>query len=169
MIKTEKFMGALKKYKYAAVILLVGLVFLCWPAEEKETAQKSPAAAEASFEEIEERMEKILSAMAGVGEVELMLTVDAGSELLLAGEENLTYSGSTAAPENYERQESVVVLSGSDGEEVVVTKSIYPVYRGALVVCDGGDEARVKLAVTEAVSALTGLSSEKISVIKKQS
>ena len=55
-----------------------------------------------------------------------------------------------------------------DGEEVVVTKSIYPVYRGALVVCDGGDEARVKLAVTEAVTALTGLSADRVTVAKWQ-
>jgi len=148
--------------------LLIGLVFLSWPAQEKKMMQKSPAA-EDSFDQTEERMEKILSGMEGVGEVDLMLTVDAGSERILAGEETLSYSGSTVAPENYERQENVVVISGSNGEEVVVTKSIYPVYRGALVVCDGGNEARVKLAVTEAVSALTGLSSEKISVIKKQS
>ena len=37
---------------------------------------------------------------------------------------------------------------------------------GAVVVCEGAEEARVKLCVTNAVSAYTGLSSDKISVIK---
>ena len=41
-------------------------------------------------------------------------------------------------------------------------------YRGALVVCQGGDRADVKLAVTEAVSALTGLSSDRVTVAKCQ-
>ena len=42
---------------------------------------------------------------------------------------------------------------------------IYPKFSGAIVVCDGADKASVKLMVLSAVSAATGLSSEKISVL----
>ena len=45
----------------------------------------------------------------------------------------------------------------------------YPQFRGALVVCQGGGDPAVRLAVIEAVSALTGLGSDKISVVKLQS
>ena len=41
-----------------------------------------------------------------------------------------------------------------------------PVYQGALVVCSGGDDPQVKLALYEAVSALTGLRTDKISICK---
>jgi stage III sporulation protein AG len=51
---------------------------------------------------------------------------------------------------------------------VVVTQRRYPTYRGALVVCRGGDRPEVKLAVTEAVAALTGLSADRITVAKWQ-
>ena len=61
-----------------------------------------------------------------------------------------------------------VLLDGGDREETVVTRTAYPTYRGALVVCQGGDRADVKLAVTEAVSALTGLSSDRVTVAKCQ-
>lgn len=37
---------------------------------------------------------------------------------------------------------------------------------GAVIACQGADEARVKLCVINAVSAYTGLGSDKISVIK---
>ena len=37
---------------------------------------------------------------------------------------------------------------------------------GAVVVCDGGDDAAVRLAVTQAVSAYTGLGSDRITVMK---
>jgi len=37
---------------------------------------------------------------------------------------------------------------------------------GALVVCDGAERASVRLAVTQAVSSLTGLGSNKIAVVK---
>lgn len=169
MMKVEKYAGILKKYKYAAIVLLIGLLFLCWPTGEKKSQDTSVSAAgaEETLRKTQAEMEKILSGIEGVGKLELMLTVEAGSELILAREQSLAYSGSSAAPESYERSETCVVLSrGSGGEEVVVTKNIYPVYRGALIVCEGGNDPRVKLAVTEAISALTGLGSEKISVVK---
>lgn len=37
---------------------------------------------------------------------------------------------------------------------------------GALVVCEGGGSAAVRLELTRALSALTGLSSEKIAIVK---
>ena len=43
---------------------------------------------------------------------------------------------------------------------------IYPEYRGALVVAQGADNAAIKLAITQAVAGLTGLSSDKITVVK---
>ncbi len=170
MIKTEKYVEALKKYKYAVGVLLLGLIFLCWPAGDKEVPQsKETPTVEEDLQETEVRMKKILSGIDGVGEVELMLTVDVGSEQFFAADRALSYSGNTASPESYTREESYVVLSRDGEEEMVVAKSIYPLYRGAVIVCDGGNDPKVKLAVTEAVSALTGLGAEKISVIKRKS
>ena len=59
-------------------------------------------------------------------------------------------------------------MDGGSGNAVVVTRTVYPTYRGALIVCQGGDRAEVKLAVTEAVAALTGLSADRITVAKWQ-
>ena len=43
---------------------------------------------------------------------------------------------------------------------------MYPVYQGAVVVCQGAGNSQVRLTVIDAVSVLTGLSSDKISVVK---
>ena len=64
------------------------------------------------------------------------------------------------------RQETVTLNRGSGYQEVVVTNQVYPVYQGAVVVCQGAENSAVRLAVTEAVSALTGLSSDRISIVK---
>ena len=64
------------------------------------------------------------------------------------------------------RRETVVISQGSGQEAVVITGASYPIFRGAVVVCEGGDRPSVQLAVTKAIAALTGLSSDKISVIK---
>ena len=117
--------------------------------------------------DIQVEMEDILGAMSGVGQVKVMLTVDSDGERQLAQDTELTYSGSAEAPEDYSRKSEIVL---TDGEEdgTVVTRTLYPTYRGALVVCQGGDRADVKLAVTEAVAALTGLPADRITVAKWQ-
>ena len=48
-------------------------------------------------------------------------------------------------------------------------QQLYPTYQGAVVVCEGAGSSTVRLAVVNAVSVLTGLSSDKISVVKWKS
>ena len=52
------------------------------------------------------------------------------------------------------------------GESPVMIKQLYPEFLGATVVCDGADQPQVCAAVIEAVTSLTGISSERITVIK---
>ena len=144
-------LALLSKYKYVMIVLLAGIVCL-------------------EILQLQQEMEDILSKMQGVGELRLMLTLDQGSSKALAQDASLNYSGAPAAPEDYSRSASTVVVSKSgSGESVVVLHETYPQFRGALVVCQGGGDPAVRLAVIEAVSALTGLGSDKISVVKWQS
>ena len=158
------------KYKYAALVALIGAGLLLWPsgqetsspsAEETETAEEAAAA-------LETELETMLSAMDGVGQARVLLTVDSDGERQLAQDTELTYSGDTAAPEDYSRRSEPVLVGGGSSGQVVVTRRMYPTYRGALVVCPGGDRAEVRLAVTEAVAALTGLTADRITVAKSQ-
>ncbi|MFR6185536.1 MAG: hypothetical protein ACLUJG_08280 [Lawsonibacter sp.] len=64
-----------------------------------------------------------------------------------------------------ERIVSTVTLGrGSGSQEVVPLQTVAPQFRGALVVCAGGDDPGVRLQVIRAVSALTGLGSDCITV-----
>ena len=47
-----------------------------------------------------------------------------------------------------------------------MTRETYPVYLGAVVVCQGAGSGGVRLAVTEAVAALTGLPADRITVVQ---
>ena len=62
------------------------------------------------------------------------------------------------------QEQTTVLCAGEDGEEVVLLTQYYPSFRGALVVCPGGDDPQVQLAITQAVSALTGLGSDRITI-----
>ena len=165
--ETKGVRGVWDKYKFAILVVVAGAVLLLWPGRKmvKNTASSAQAA---EARDLETEMEEILSKIAGVGQVQVMLTEDADGEKQLAQDTKLSYSGSTKAPEDYSRS-SEVVLTDSGGEDtVVVTRQQYPTYRGALVVCQGAGSSAVRLAVTEAVAALTGLSSDRVTVAKWQ-
>lgn len=167
--KTEGVRRIWDKYKFVALVALAGAVLLLWPSGSGDAAEHaSPQAAPAAQAELQAEMEDILGRIHGVGEVQVLLTVDSDGERQLAEDSELSYSGSTAAPEDYSRSSQTVLVDGGSGDAPVVTRTVYPTYRGALVVCQGGDRADVKLAVTEAVASLTGLTADRITVAKSQ-
>lgn len=157
------------RYKYAALVVLIGAGLLLWPSGDGSTKQNPLKQTEEQANgNLQAEMEDILGAMSGVGQVKVLLTVDSDGERQLAQDTELTYSGDTAAPEDYSRRSETVLVDGGSGDETVVIRTLYPTYRGALVVCQGGDRADVKLAVTEAVAALTGLPTDRVTVAKWQ-
>ena len=159
-----------EKYKFVALVALAGIVLLAWPSgEEAENGFSSQTVSAPQAQSgLQEEMEEILGKIQGVGEVQVLLTVESDGERQLAQDSELSYSGSTAAPEDYMRSSETVLVDSGSGDAPVVTRTVYPTYRGALVVCQGGDRADVRLAVTEAVTALTGLTADRVTVAKSQ-
>ena len=151
------------KVKTASTMVCIVLMLLPGGTAEAEPTAGSPDAEAFDRGAVQEEMENILRAIDGVGELRLMLTVDSGTKRELAQDTTAERSGS----EDMKRKsETVVVGTGSGTQEVVVTNRVYPRYVGALVVCEGGGSAGVRLAVTQAVSALTALPSDKITVLQ---
>lgn len=161
-----KLLEILARYKYVLAVVALGALLLMWPGGRDageggaSGADRSEAELPAAVGETEAAMEEILGRIQGVGRVEVMLTLQSGSELVLAEDTSLNYSGSAQAPDDYQRSSKSVIAD--DG--VVVRQEKYPQYRGALVVCDGGGSDAVRLKVVEAVAALTGLGADRISV-----
>ena len=63
---------------------------------------------------------------------------------------------------------TVTLGRGSGNQEVVPLQTLAPQFQGALVVCPGGEDPEVCLQIIQAVSALTGLGSDRISVCPSQ-
>ena len=155
--------GQWEKYKYVVLVALAGIGLLLWPEcgkTEPETLETPPPSAV----NLQREMEELLGNIAGVGTVRVMLTMESDGEKRLAQNTDLTYSRET---QSVEKQASEVILSGGERTPTVV-QTVYPTYRGALVVCQGGDRPDVRLAVTRAVTSLTGLPSDRVSVAKWQ-
>lgn len=158
-----------KKYRLALLVVLAGVLLMLLPSHSGSQAPSEKTASHQSesfsLEETEARMEEMLRTVEGTGELQLMLTVQSTSRLQLAEDTDR----SQKEGESRSEQSPLKLHRGSGTEEVVVTQQEYPIYQGAVVVCQGADDPQVCLAVTEAVCALTGLRSDKVSVMKWKS
>ena len=150
-----------KKYKYVGLVVLAGILLMLLPGK-KSDAQTQEGGGSFSLEDTERRMEELLGRMDGVGRVQVMLTLKTGPTLQLAQDMDLEQEEGSLR----QRSQPVTVNRGSGWQEALVTRQDYPVYQGAVVVCQGAGSSAVRLAVTEAVAALTGLSTEKITVVQ---
>lgn len=168
-MKLEGAKKAWDKYKYVALVALAGAVLLLWPeggGSSEGAAESASGAQSLQVRDLEGEMEDILSKISGVGQVQVLLTVDSDGGRLLA--EDVEESWQDSGDSSGSRSSQTVVVDDGQGETPVVKRTWYPTYRGALVVCQGGDQAAVRLAVTEAVMALTGLSADRVTVAKWQ-
>lgn len=165
MVSPKRIRELMKKYRYVLLVLLAGILLMLLPGKKTEKTVSKSETLSFSLADTEQRMADVLRQIEGVGRVKVMLTLKSGSTLQLA-EDN----SSTQRDAELRRDSEVVTLNrGSGQQEVVITQETYPVYQGAVIVCDGAASSTVRLAVTEAVAVLTGLPSDKISVVKWKS
>ena len=151
-----------EKYKFVLLVVLVGIILMLLPvsSQTKETEENKSQIPQESFDlaAMEQRMEEVLGKIDGVGKLRLMLTLQSGTRLTLAED--------TQRDQDRTQREIVTLNRGSGNQEIVITNRFYPVYQGAVVVCQGADSSAVRLAITETVQALTGLPSDRIRVAK---
>lgn len=150
-------MEAVKKYRYVLLVVLAGILLMALP-ESKEEQEKPEKTVEASQPCLQESLTDILSQIAGAGKVKVLLTEAAGELTIYQTDEN--YAGSDI------RRQTVLVSNASREEAGLVKQVNPPTYQGAIVLCQGADSASVRLSIVEAVSNATGLSTDKISVLK---
>lgn len=145
------------QHRLVLLVILAGLVLLLLPAGE-EPAQPEVTESRSQFDlaHLEDRLAQALSRIDGAGEVTVVLTLQDGPRQVLAQDRGRE-EGET---------ETVVLSRGSSTQETVTVQELYPSYQGALLVCPGGDDPAVRLKLTEATSALTGLGADKISISK---
>ena len=156
-----KAMNLIRQYKLAALILAIGLVLMLIPNGSSQDEYVSPPVVQTNVS-AEDQLESILSQIQGVGKVRVLLTVAQGERTVYVYNEDQSDTLDTGSL----RREAVVVTGTDRGQTGLVSQVIPPVYLGAVIVCQGGDQAGVQLAVVEAVCEATGLTADKITVLK---
>lgn len=159
---TQKAKQLWNKYKYVLLVIGIGIFLMSMPE-----AKPSAPTAVAQPEQIEsvskaEELEQILGQIAGVGKVKVLLTEAAGAETVYQSDADRTDSGDS----QQEQMKTVIITDSGRAQEGLVRTITPPVYLGAIIVCQGGDSPTVRLNIVEAVSNVTGIGSDRITVLK---
>lgn len=155
----RNFAELLKKYRYAVIILLIGIVLMLLPSVDSMPMQESePTVNTGSSQTVEEQLSDLLSKIQGAGRVEVMLSHASGAET--------QYHMDTHHESESDRSTTVIVTDGQRTESALVTRVDPPEYLGAIILCQGADSASIRLAIVDAVSKYTGLGADQIAVLK---
>ena len=123
---------------------------------------------------LEEKLENILSKIQGVGEVDVCINYSETSEVVAMYNENsktnLTEetdtSGGVRKIEETDTQKEIIYQEDSGEKTPVTQKIVMPKIEGAIIAAKGASNASVKTNIIQAVEAVTGLSTHKIQVFE---
>ena len=136
-----------------AMLLLLLSELLPSGNTQKAAASTAQTATVSQYQtQLEQQLEELIRQMQGAGKTTVMLTLETGEETIYALD---TQSGQAQS------QETHVLLE--DG--TALTETVYqPQIRGVAVLCEGGSDVRVAARITELLSALLDLPSNRICV-----
>ena len=150
-------------------------------AEVKEQTRLQPEETEGEYERwyayaahLEEKLEEELSKVKGVGDVSVMITLEASEEIIVQKDETMVLNetkeqdaqGGTRAVIGTDRKEETVYQKVDGKETPYIIKTKLPEIAGILVVAKGGGNAMVKKRITEIAGALFAVEVHKITVVE---
>lgn len=158
----SKLIGAVKKYRFALLILLIGIVLITFPVSREVQSEEQQLINQEISEDETARLEQILGYIHGAGKLKLYLSVSSGEKINYQTDDDIVTGADSS-----DVHRDTVIISGSDrSQSGLITQIDPPKYLGAVIVCQGADSATVRLAIVDAVSKATGLGSDKITVLK---
>ena len=155
----EKAGSIIGKYKYVLVVLLVGIGLMLIPEHREQEPDAVTTPVVDAIPDQTDALTQILSQVQGAGKVKILLTVATGEQTVYQVDQNTDSTGRS-------NSETVIITDADRNQQGLVQKTLAPEYRGAIVLCQGAGNADVRLAIVEAVSDATGLSTDRISVLK---
>lgn len=140
------------------------------PAGAQEAGDPGASREALSPEDIEARLEELLSAIEGAGRVRVMITYATGAEIVPAMSTQVQSSTSEQSDEKGSWQKSLTrneqsspVTGRNDTQPVVLVEKM-PEILGVVVVAEGAHDLKVRMALQQAVETVLQLSSKKVDV-----
>ena len=171
------------------IILIVTVVMInyIWNGTEKteqENDVSSKVLAKSEYNEndtlkpnnIEQRLEQILSKIKGVGSVNVLVTYSQTSTIMPMYSEDISKttteetdsSGGKRTVNETTNKKDIVYEENTKGKVPVTQSTINPVIEGAIVIAKGATNSEIKKSIIQAVEAATGLPTHKIQVFEME-
>ena len=181
--KLNKIGKTLGKFKYPIFILILGVILISIPTKSQESKQQKQEDTAISATEVEQEqtdgqealqqleseLEDLLSQVEGAGNVRVMLRYAASPRTVYQTDSTQEVRSGAEEKDTTTEVRTVLASDGSSKENAVTVQVVSATFQGAVVVAQGADDAQVKLNLVSAVSSLTGLGTDKITVIKMKS
>lgn len=170
--KIKKMFERIKKIKHIEIYLAIGLAliigcfyFILMPSNKSESKTKTQidnvsTSFENSWEYIdylENKLESVITRVKGVGNVDVVLTLEKGFEYIYATEEETkTTSNGTSITSS-----SVVMVDG----QPVIKEEIYPVVKGIVIIANGAEDLNVKMNILSIIQTVIEVDNSKINIL----
>ena len=125
---------------------------------------------------MENKLKQVIGRIQDVGKVEVMITLKSSRELVVNKDAPYQYqsmeeedsAGGKRNSNSTSRDEETVFIMADGNTAPIILSEREPEVRGVLVVCEGGNDAKVVVKVKEAVGALFQIESHNIIVCDMQ-
>ena len=170
-----------KKTKFIIAAGLIGIIFIflsdIFPKSSESVSSRELNEISVSQIEsaLEKRMENILSSIEGVGKTKVMITLQKSKEDIYQSERKftseVTYGSASQSnskvEERVSNEENIIIIEDENGhDQALLIASIQPIVKGVVVVCQGGEDNRVKEKVINTVVTVLAISSNRVFVSK---
>ncbi len=143
-------------------------------AKTTENNVQSRSISDSNKDNLEAKLESILSNINGVGDVKVLINYSESSETVAMYNENSKTSsteesdksGGTRKIEETDSQKEVVYQEENGTKTPIVQKMVEPKIEGAIITSKGANDINVKTNIIQAVEAVTGLPTHKICVLE---
>lgn len=162
----------------AIALFLIAMIFLSsvlkpsgGQEESKPEAKDDSAVIFDYCSQYESRVLQIVNCIDGVGEARVMVTLEGGLEYVYAKEEkqknDITDRNGETKDEHNSSEKTTILIEDENGNKKALIKTVKePQVKGVVVVCEGGDDIKVKLQVTDALKAALDIGAGDVCVTK---
>lgn len=142
---------------------------------ESKQLNKNNIESTSQEDNLDTKLENILSKINGVGKAEVLLTYTESTEIVpvynkkekTSNTDESDSGGGTRKIEEKDSSEEVVYTESSNKSQIATQKTVSPKIEGAIIIAEGAGDSNVKTNIIQAVEAATGLATHKIQVFKK--
>ena len=115
-------------------------------------------------QQMEDKLKNLIAKIKGTGNVEVMLTLDSGTSIVLASnDETKTTSNGNSSTTTVSA--NPIILKQNGNNLPVVVEEVIPKIKGVVIVSSGAKDVNVRLNILNAVQTLTGLTNSQIQIL----